>query len=1039
MAFDRAVRFVAAIACATVVLLPGLLLADIPQGSGAGSGEIRTAPSEAGRFGEWLVVGPFRSATYGDRKRGATTLDALNQPPLGVDEAKLVPYAGRLFDGTAAPPQPATTPTANRAKLWTLGATNEGALDLQTLLHATEQDVVAYAAGTLHVPRAGRFYLLLSADDGVRAYVDGRPVFLRDESRPERDDDDIVSLDLTEGDHAVLFKLHQRDGGWHFGVRFVDDAFRAPAGAWLLLPGTTPSDGSDVAAKASWVSLDRGLEADGYRPKLTVKFLEGAPRDTALGIHATLAHVGHEDSPLFEVDAGQVAMDGPDAGEAVVALPPILGEDAAKLEDGDYVYSVDVAGRSIKLPFFARRAVREAIAHANRALAPLVKDAASPPAWLREGTVESIANLREHLVHLADHGDSDFDAQKLESAELEAAATGLDRATDPYDRRTGPMRRAYRSAIDDSLQEFGLYVPPGFDPGSKKRWPLIVALHGMNGRPVAMLRWFFGGDIRGKDQDFEDRHWTVTPDPKKPPPPLPPVDPNAPPAPPGPPLADLYDPLPSLDAFVVTPGGYGNAMYRDLGEEDVLRVLEWARRVYPIDPDRITITGPSMGGIGTAAIAFRHPDVFAAAEPLCGYHSYFIRRDVLWHPIRPWEKLLAEERSNVFWADNGENLPMWIVHGTQDLPETNSGVLIDRYDQLGYSIKHDHPDLGHNVWQSTYQGMKGAKWLLSHSRVAHPRHVRFRTMRLRDGDDSWVHVSALAAPDAWGDVEADVRSRSSVALTTKGVLELTIDRDSFLVDPTVALNVAIDGTSLVFASNEPAVLHREGKTWIKGEISRDGPYKHGEITGPIRDAFHSPLLFVYGASDPTQTRANEEVARAWAQIRWGTTVKYPILSDAEFEERGEPLENERSLFLVGNARSNRIVRALEPELPIAIESDGVVLATGDAPKTISGSQVGAAFVRPNPRRPDRYVVVVEGVDALGTWRSLSLPDLLPDFIVWDEQVAPSRGQMLLGAGSARAAGFFENDWSFPARTDDPLAARQRPAAKTEYEATPYLP
>jgi hypothetical protein len=86
-------------------------------------------------------------------------------------------------------------------------------------------------------------------------------------------------------------------------------------------------------------------------------------------------------------------------------------------------------------------------------------------------------------------------------------------------------------------------------------------------------------------------------------------------------------------------------------------------------------------------------------------------------------------------------------------------------------------------------------------------------------------------------------------------------------------------------------------------------------------------------------------------------------------------------------------------------------------------------------------VVVEGVSALGTWRSLSLPDLLPDFVVWDEQVAPSRGQILLGAGALRAGGFFGNDWSLPEpdKMADPLASRPRPGAKSEYDATPYLP
>ena len=39
----------------------------------------------------------------------------------------------------------------------------------------------------------------------------------------------------------------------------------------------------------------------------------------------------------------------------------------------------------------------------------------------------------------------------------------------------------------------------------------------------------------------------------------------------------------------------------------------------------------------------------------------------------------------------------------------------------------------------------------------------------------------------------------------------------------------------------------------------------------------------------------------------------------------------------------------------------------------------------------------------------------------------------------RAGGFFENDWSLPTRIDDPLATRIRAGAKSEYDATPYLP
>src|SRR5690606_5464000 len=108
--------------------------------------------------------------------------------------------------------------------------------------------------------------------------------------------------------------------------------------------------------------------------------------------------------------------------------------------------------------------------------------------------------------------------------------------------------------------------------------------------------------------------------------------------------------------------------------------------------------------------------------------------------------------------------------------------------------------------------------------------------------------------------------------------------------------------------------------------------------------------------------------------------------------------------------------------PIRVR-DGAVEIGG---QSIRGREVGAAFVYPNPARRDRYVVVVAGADVPGTLRATSLPELRPDFVVWDERLAPARGHLLLGAASVRAAGFFRPDWSLPPRLDDPLA---KPAAR----------
>ena len=914
--------------CALAALFVGTVTG-VARGQPSAAEEVRLVPGPDGSLGAWLVCGPF-------------------ERPHAVDEEHFAPRLG----GSCK-----------------VAATGEGAVNVGAAFDAKNGDRFAYAGGVLHVEHGGRHVLLVGADDGVTVRIDGKVVFARDEGRPQRDDDDLVALDLAAGDHGVVLALHQRSGTWGLKVRVLDEELQPPRGGWWALPGTSPDDARALATRMSWVSLDRGMAADGYRPVLTVRFPEGAPRGARLDVSARLARVpgaAATPAPVFDVNAGELAPDDRATRELTVTLPRVGGDE---VEDDDWSLHVEVAGRALDLPFRPRRAVREAVARATHAL--------------ERHTDESVLYLRDRLATQAAHGDADLEAQLDDARELDAVAALVEEGKDPWVGRTGPMRRAYRSPADGKLSEFALYVPPSYDPS--KPLPLIVALHGMNGHPMQMLMWLFGHDDPMHDGSWEDRH----------------------------PRRELE----SLGAIVVAPDGHFNAMYREMGEDDVMRVTDWAMAHYAVDPARVTVTGPSMGGIGTAACALHHPDRFAAAEPLCGYHSYFVRGDIGGRSMRPWERFIAEERSNVFWAENGLYIPMYVVHGKKDLPEENSGVLIDRYNDLHYAMKDEHPDLGHNVWQTTYEELKGARWLMWHQRPLHPRAVRFKTPSTRWADDAWVHVREMASSDAWGEIFARVDRDNGVHVFTRGISALGLDRDAQHVDDAAPVTVSVDGSKLVFQAGEPLEAHRHGDAWKAGPATHTGAYKHGAVTGPLRDVFHEPLLFVWGASDPAQARANEDAAKGWARVRWGVHVDYPVMSDVEFVARGEPLDNDRALFLVGNAKANRVVSELEPSFPIRIDGDDVVLSGKHlAPKDgpADRSQLGVAFIRPNPRRPDRYVVVVEGVGPLGSWRSLSLPDMLPDWVVFDADVGPARGGLLLGAASLRAGGFFGSDWSLAA-------------------------
>lgn len=951
--------------------------------------EVAILPSPDGHFGAWLALGPDSAPAKGGKPHDMGTTIAL-----GTDESSLTGRLGRTVSLVPLDPDG----TASSAT-WKVVSAAEGPVDLLSALSPKGPEAFAFLYGVLHLEAPLQGMLLLGASDGAKVWIDRRVVSNNDWPRPERGDEDVIRLDLTAGDHPILLKLHHQNGYWASHVRIVDPTFAAPAGAYIRLPGTGDGDARSLAQKMTLIEVNRGLQAGSFRPSVTVSFPEGLPRGTDRSVHVSAsARAQTKSKSLFALDAGQVPLGESGPSELRVQLPKVMPDEMGDAESGgELVISVEIAGRKLDAPLQLRPFMRQTVSVAERALALVADDAGKSATGGGNGfladpavTRATLEHLRDRFAHYVNGGDADSEALAADARTLSDYATDLEARRDPLRSHAGIRRFAYRSPLDGELSPFGVYVPPSFlaaGAGSKS-YPLVVVLHGMNGKPLSMVRWFFGHDDEARDSEWEDRH---------------PGD---------------VDPV---EGFVIAPNAFGNAMYRELGEVDVMKVIDWAERFFPIDKNRITITGVSMGGTGTGSIAFRYPDRFAAAEPLCGYHSYFVRRDISFRAMWPWEKLLAEQRSNALWADNGLYLPLYVWHGKKDFPEKNSGVLIDRYKSLGYAIEQEHPDVGHDVWKRAYDQGQGFRWLAQKTRPLHKRHIVFKTDSPRYVDDAWVHLVELSPGLEFAVVDAKIVEAGSVEMTTQGVEAFALDRDPELMPSSTPTRVRVDGTSLVFEPSAPLAAFKSAGVWRAGAKptsepqanSRKGGAKRAGLSGPIRDVFFEPLVFVYGTLDPAQTRANRETARAWAKVRWGVDARYPVVADTEVDDQ---LAETHSLVLVGNSDSNRALRELEPELPFKVTSSSIVAVSDGGIKEWKGKDLGVAFVYPNPRHPARYLLVIEGTTALGTFRSIALPELLPDFIVFDDKIAPARGQIILGAATPLAAGLFRPDWTL-SKTD----------------------
>ena len=197
--------------------------------------------------------------------------------------------------------------------------------------------------------------------------------------------------------------------------------------------------------------------------------------------------------------------------------------------------------------------------------------------------------------------------------------------------------------------DYLLYLPTGYGRRAGKRWPVILFLHGAGerGNDLNKVKVHGPPKILQKRTDF----------------PFIVVSPQCP-------ASSWWEPLP-------------------------LKVLlEEVQEKYRVDPDRVYLTGLSMGGFGTWDLAVRYPERFAAIAPICGGGKPLL-------------------------ADRIKNVPVWVFHGDADpvVAVKQSDEMVEALKRVGADVKYTrYPGVGHDSWTATYDNAELYQWFLSHRR-----------------------------------------------------------------------------------------------------------------------------------------------------------------------------------------------------------------------------------------------------------------------------------------------------------------------------------
>ena len=272
--------------------------------------------------------------------------------------------------------------------------------------------------------------------------------------------------------------------------------------------------------------------------------------------------------------------------------------------------------------------------------------------------------------------------------------------------------------------EYLLFLPPQYDRDPNHRWPVIVSLHGSGecGNVVKMAGMALPRYAATHSDQFP---------------------------------------------FILIASNCPTMWYRGANAGAVLAELETVLAETRADPDRVYLTGYSMGGFATWELGMARPDLFAALVPVCGVGA-------------------PEAVGNV------AALPIWAFHGAADrnVPVAGSRRPIEALKRLGARPRYtEFARDTHEIWEQVYSDKALYRWLLQHRRAPAPREIDY-TLVGPIATAWWIAAEADPAVKTPARVVAEIQDGGHIRIDTTGIRRWQIRSN----DPPLSVGDPIDIT-----------------------------------------------------------------------------------------------------------------------------------------------------------------------------------------------------------------------------------------------------
>lgn len=527
----------------------------------------------------------------------------------------------------------------------------------------------------------------------------------------------------------------------------------------------------------------------------------------------------------------------------------------------------------------------------------------------------------------------------------------------------------FRSRIDDSVQPFGLVVPPALPLSSATR--VDVWLHGR-------------GDTKTEIPFLNERRTKV----------------------------GQYAPD---NAIVLHPFGRHCNAFKFAGETDVYEALEHLGQLVKVDESRVSIRGFSMGGAGCWHLAVHDPTRWFAANPGAGFVDTIVYQG--WQqetpfPIDPTKQRLLHLYDVLPWVRNLKNTRTIAYSGEVDKQRQAADRVMDVATDYGVDIDYViGKEMGHKINKESAEKVQATLDTWSKEVSNEPRReVDFTTYTLRFNQAGWVSITGMEEHWSPSRVRGKLVGDNEVYLTTDGVNRLALDFRRSGWPKTAHAKLTIDGQSIALSDWDEAPgiqceLQKSGE-WSVVEVIEPELRKKPGLQGPIDDAFYDRFVFVVPSRPAKHGVVQRWIDREikYATDRWARLMRGDVRIVEDTAVTEEHIKN-CHLVCFGDLTSNQYLRGIAPHLPVKWTRDELKVGS----KVFNPSEHAAAFCFPNPRNPKRYLVVNSGM----TFREFSNVSnsrqiaMLPDWAIMD---VSDQSNDNISAGKIVVDGFFDENW-----------------------------